>query len=335
MAEGQPPKFRALVRRELQEYRSSLCWTPLVLVLLLGGFMLGAVLLADQISALREAVLQLLPGEVEPGSRVSIRIDDSSGEKPVIEYRVEKPFTPYVEGEEGTGTDSAQREPQVRPGQLNPLLLSLHNLFLLILILVCANYLLATLFTDRRDRSILFWKSMPVSDREEVLAKYAVAMLVAPAIYFAASLLAQALGTLLGMLLLWRMEMDPYAALVDKLDFLTLFGGQLAAWPLMSLWLAPTYAWLLLASAGATRSPFMLAITPILALLLGERILLGSAGLAAVLSRHFPQLGSSAGAYGGFYWQGLADLPSLCLGLLFAGLALWLAVFLRRYYFEL
>ena len=131
------------------------------------------------------------------------------------------------------------------------------------------------------------------------------------------------LSSLLGMLLLWRMEMDPYAALVDKLDFLTLFGGQLAAWPLMSLWLAPTYAWLLLASAGATRSPFMLAITPILALLLGERILLGSAGLAAVLSRHFPQLGSSAGAYGGFYWQGLADLPSLGLGLLFAGLALW------------
>jgi hypothetical protein len=38
------------------------------------------------------------------------------------------------------------------------LLQSVHNLFLLVLILVCANYLLATLFTDRRDRSILFWR---------------------------------------------------------------------------------------------------------------------------------------------------------------------------------
>mgnify|MGYP001829240703 FL=1 len=295
--------------------------------------MLGAVLFADQISALREAVSQLVPEEGEPGSRVSIRIDDSSGEEPVIEYRVEKPFTPYVEGEDGTGTDSAQREPQLQPGQLNPLLQSLHNLFLLILILVCANDLLATLFTDRRDRSILFWKSMPVSDREEVLAKYAVAMLVAPAIYFVASLLAQLLGTLLGMLLLWRMEMDPYALVLGGIDIPALLSGQLGGWLLMTLWLAPSYAWLMLASAAARRSPFMAAVGPLLAFVLGERILLGSSHLATVLGRHVPHY--TGGGYAGFTWLGAADIPPMLLGLVFAALALWAAIFLRRNYFEL
>ena len=332
MIEGR--KVQTLLRRELQEYRGSLCWTPALMVLVLGFLMLLAVLLADQISAVGEAVSQVVPQGDAGSSRVSIHVDGGTGEDPpVVEYRVQQtqpvdPQSPAVPGSTGG-------QASLPVGSLNPVLNSVHSLFMLVLLLVSANYLLAALYTDRRDRSILFWKSMPVSEWQEVLAKYGIAMLVAPLLFVLASILAQLLCLLLGMLLLWRMEMDPYAALVDKLDFLTLFGGQLAAWPLMSLWLAPTYAWLLLASAGATRSPFMLAIAPILALLLGERILLGSTGLAAVLSRHFPQLGSSAGAYGGFYWQGLADLPSLCLGLLFAGLALWLAVFLRRYYFEL
>jgi hypothetical protein len=98
MIEGPGARFLALVRRDLQEYRTSLCWTPLVLVLLLAGFMLGAVLFANQISALGEAVSQVIPQEGEPGGRVSIRIDEGPGGEPSVEYRVEKPFTPYQAG---------------------------------------------------------------------------------------------------------------------------------------------------------------------------------------------------------------------------------------------
>ena len=330
MVDGRTRPFVALVRRELREYRTSLCWTPLVLVLLLAGFMLGAVLLANQISALGEAVSQVIPQEGEPGSRVSIRIGDSPGGEPSVEYRVEKPFTPYEGGESAPEDEATKRLPA---GSLMPLLQSVHNLFLLVLILVCANYLLATLFTDRRDRSILFWKSMPVSDREDVLAKFAVAMVVAPAIYVAASLLAQVAGTLLGMLLLWRMEMDPYALVLGGIDIRALVSGQLGGWLLMTLWLAPTYAWLLLASAAARRSPFMAAVGPLLAFMLGERILLGSSHLATMLSRHVPHY--SAGNYAGFSWGGPQDLVHMGLGLLFAAAALWAAVFLRRNYFEL
>jgi len=287
------------------------------------------VLLADHISAIGESVSQVLPSRDE-GGNISIRIDNSVDGEPALEYRLER--TPAAPGNLNPGS-VGQEQPEVLAGTLNPLLQGIHNLFLFILILVCANYLLATLFNDRRDRSVLFWKSMPVSEREEVLAKFSVAILVTPALYFIASLLAQVMGLLLGMLLLWRMEMDPYALVLARVDGATLILGQLGGFVLMALWLAPSYAWLLLASAGARRSPFMLAAGPLLAFILGERIFLGTSHLATVLSRHLPHY--SGGGYAGFSWLGTADIPQMLLGLLFALAALAGAVYLRRYYFEL
>jgi ABC-2 type transport system permease protein len=45
---------------------------------------------------------------------------------------------------------------------------------------VAAWYLLDCLFTERRDRSILFWKSLPVSDTKTVLSKLFVALVAMP-----------------------------------------------------------------------------------------------------------------------------------------------------------
>lgn len=330
MPEARLASTRAIIRRELTEYRTSLCWTPLVMLLAVAGVMLVAVSMADHIDAVRKTVMELVPEPGEPGSRVSIRIDDQQGAGPGIEYRVEKPFHPEADDASGTaqGVNVAERS-----DELNPTLQMLHSVFLFVLILVCANYLLAALYTDRRDRSILFWKSMPVSETHDVLARCAVALVVAPAMYLLASLLAQTIGVGLGMLLVWRMDLDPVALVWHRVDLAGLLIDHLTAYLLMTLWLLPTYAWLLLASSAATRSPFMLALTPVLGLLLCERILLGSSQLATALSRHIPHLGGSP--YVGFYWQGISDLPALLLGLIFAAVAVAGAVYLRRYYFEL
>ena len=331
MADSGLRSTAALVRRELQEYRTSLCWTPLVMLLAIAAAMLVAVAMAEHIDTVRKAVVELVPPAGEPGSRISIRVQDQPDGAPGIEYRVEQPFKPV-----GDDANSVGASPEPEPGrtdELNTVLQLLHNLFLFVLVLVCANYLLAALYGDRRDRSILFWKSMPVSETREVLSRYAVALVVAPLLYIAVSLVAQAVCLGLGMALVWRMELDPIALVWHRVDLLQLLGHHLAGYLLMMLWLAPTYAWLLLASAAATRSPFMFALTPVLGLLMAERILLDSGRLATALSRHVPHLGGSP--YAGFHWQGIADLPGLLLGLLFAALALAGAVYLRRYYFEL
>ena len=54
-------------------------------------------------------------------------------------------------------------------------------------------YALDSLYADRRDRSVLFWKSLPLSDAETVLSKFAVAIVVIPLVALAASLVAQLL----------------------------------------------------------------------------------------------------------------------------------------------
>ena len=327
MADRRQRRVYTLVQRELRENRSSLCWTPLAIAAGLTVVMLLSVLLAKHISALGDAVTELIPPQNT--SNISIRIDNSSGDEPTIEYRVEQrePLPAPA-----ASSPTATAGPAV-PGRLNPLLNSVHNLFLLILMLVSANYLLATLYTDRRDRSILFWKSMPVSEWEEVLSKFGVAILVVPLLYAAASLLAQVICILLSMVLMWRMELDPYELILGNLDFSQLLIGQLRGWVLMTLWIAPTYAWLLLASAAARRSPFMLAVAPLIVLVLLEGVVSGTAHLAALLRRHLPHYGD--GNFAGFYWLGMQDIPALLLGLLCAGAALWAAVYLRRYRFEI
>lgn len=325
-----------LLRRELLEYRTSLLLAPLVIALSLAGLMLIGVLLANQINALGESVQQLVLQN--DATNVSIRIEDKGGDKPSIEYRVEQsqplPGAGSSAGAPASAPPAAAgKETSARPGSLNPLLNGVHNLFLFILILVCANYLLATLFTDRRDRSILFWKSMPVSERDEVLSKFGVAMVVAPALFVAASLLAQVACMLLAMLLVWRMDLDPYQLILGNLDFGALITGQMGGVLLMTLWIAPTYAWLLLASAAARRSPFMTAAAPIIGLLLLERIVFGTSYLASVFTRHVPHYGGGSSA--GFYWLGFQDVPGMLLGLLLTAAALWAAVYLRRYRFEI
>ena len=332
MAEAGHRVSAAIIRRELQEYRTSLCLTPLVMLLVILAAMLVAVAMAEHIDTVRKAVVELVPPAGEPGSRISISVQDQPGGEPGIEYRVEKPFSPTAEDAGAVAAPPEDASPG-RTDELNAALQLVHKLFLFVLVLVCANYLLAALYTDRRDRSILFWKSMPVSEIREVLSRYAVALVVAPLVYIAVSVVAQAVCLGLGMALVWRMELDPMSLVWQRVDLLQLLLHHMAGYLLMVLWLAPTYAWLLLASAAATRSPFMFALTPVLGLLMAERILLDSGRLATALGRHVPHLGG--GPYAGFHWQGMTDLPALILGLLFAALALAGAVYLRRYYFEL
>jgi hypothetical protein len=329
--EQQSVRVFTLLQRELLEYRTSLLLAPLVIALSLASLMLIGVLLANQINALGESVQQLVLQN--DTTNISIRIEDKGGDKPSIEYRVEQSQPLPGAGDSAGAPAAASKEASARPGSLNPLLNGVHNLFLFILILVCANYLLATLFTDRRDRSILFWKSMPVSERDEVLSKFGVAMVVAPALFVAASLLAQVACMLLAMLLVWRMDLDPYQLILGNLDFGALITGQMGGVLLMTLWVAPAYAWLLLASAAARRSPFMTAAAPVIGLLLLERIVFGTSYLASVFTRHVPHYGGGSSA--GFYWLGLQDLPGMLLGLLFTIAALWAAVYLRRYRFEI
>jgi ABC-2 type transport system permease protein len=134
-------------------------------------------------------------------------------------------------------------------------------------------YSLDALYADRRDRSVLFWKSMPLSDAETVLSKFAVAAVLIPLVALAGAVASHFLvaGAMSVKLAITGM---PAAFLWDPQ---AIFGGIVVSllFAVMSmLWYAPIVGYLMLASAWAPRAPFLWAVLPPVALWLLERVLL-------------------------------------------------------------
>jgi ABC-2 type transport system permease protein len=203
-------------------------------------------------------------------------------------------------------------------------------------------YLLDCLNAERRDRSILFWKSLPVSDTQTVLAKVAVAALVVP------------LGTILLIFLtqpiIWLITWVRFENMRPYINF-----GLLAAWPPMLarigllwvfcvLWFAPVGTWLMLASVLAKRAPLAYAALPPLALILWERVMPGATHLTRfVVERLFPwqtrlflvtggnpRVAGEAPSVAPQWWVPFQD-PGLWIGLAVAAGMLYIVIRLRRY----
>jgi ABC-2 type transport system permease protein len=126
-------------------------------------------------------------------------------------------------------------------------------------------YLLGALYDDRRDRSVLFWKSLPVGDAETVISKVLTAMLVAPLIALVVSTIAYvAFLAIVGVWLALH-GLNPLPAIWASHP-VGMFGRLLLTVPLSALWALPTIGWLLVWSAYARSKPFLWAVLiPVLA----------------------------------------------------------------------
>jgi ABC-2 type transport system permease protein len=145
--------------------------------------------------------------------------------------------------------------------------------FFVVMSIYATWYLLDCLYGDRRDRSILFWKSMPISDTTTVLCKLGVALIVIPLVYFAFADL-----TTLMMAFVISVRASSYIGS-------TLWRGDLwiqiqALWLYMILaaavWYLPVAGWLLLVSAWAKRAVILWSILPPLAVVVAERVFVGT-----------------------------------------------------------
>jgi len=136
-------------------------------------------------------------------------------------------------------------------------------------------YSLDALYADRRDRSVLFWKSMPLSDVETVLSKYAVALVVIPLVAVAGAIVAQFVVATGGAAKLSVAGIS--AGFMFRPE--AILGGISIAllWCVTAvLWYAPVISYLMLASAWAPRGPFLWAVLPPVALWVLERVVVGS-----------------------------------------------------------
>jgi len=214
--------------------------------------------------------------------------------------------------------------------------------------IVAFFYALDSLYADRRDRSVLFWKSLPLSDAETVLSKFAVAGVVIPLVAMIGAVLAQLVvagggSAMLAMAgasagIMWQPE--------------ALAGGVALAllWCVTAiLWYSPVIAYLMLASAWAPKGPFLWAVLPPVALSVLELVLLRTTYVEGFFTDRlfglYRLLGSEerAGANAASDEIRLSDFDlssslgdfysssELWLGVLAAALLLTAAMWVRRY----
>ena len=155
---------------------------------------------------------------------------------------------------------------------------------LLVGFVVVFFYLLDGLFTERRDRSILFWKSLPVSDAKTVLSKLFVALVAVPLWSWALSLV---VGLVVFGVLATQVSGTPAAGLGTWHGgtWLMVQATMLGKMAIAALWYLPVAGWLLLVSVLAKRAPFLWATLPFLVLSLAERIALGSNVVGAMVAQ--------------------------------------------------
>lgn len=127
-------------------------------------------------------------------------------------------------------------------------------------------FCLSSLFDERKDRSVLFWKSLPVSDRDTVLSKLLTALVAAPLITLALATITSVLSLLLICVAAAVMGVNIFGSVLSS-GAIYLAPFQVAAViPVYVLWALPTVGWLMMISAWARTKPFLWAVgAPLLA----------------------------------------------------------------------
>ncbi|NVJ96646.1 MAG: hypothetical protein HWE25_00750 [Alphaproteobacteria bacterium] len=174
--------------------------------------------------------------------------------------------------------------------------------------------LLSALYEERRDRSILFWKSMPVADWQEVLAKLVTPVVVAPLVFLGVAIAAQLLiAFFLSIVVLFQggpmLEMWPLATMFGTWFFFV------THYAISTLWVLPLLAWVLFVSSYAGRLPFMWAVLP-------PAVIAAIEGILFKTTRFLEWFGIHAGGWQAFAYGHMdvdIDGPKDVLNLIFGG----------------
>ena len=202
---------------------------------------------------------------------------------------------------------------------------------------IAVFYCLDALYGERRDRSILFWKSLPVSDLTTVLAKLTIPVLILPLITFAITLATQWI-----MLLLSSAFMLARGQSVASLwNHLPLFRMSLMLFfhlvAIHGLQFAPVYCWMLLVSAWARRAALLWAFLPPLAIAVAEKIAFNTrhfADLLGYLTGGGPEITTGKMAMAPLTLLAVGQFliyPGLWISLIVAAALLAVTVRMRRY----
>ncbi len=213
-------KFKLLLRREFWENKGGFFWAPIITGIIASAFAVIGLIIAT----------------------IFIQKAKSSGEFS-NHFNLDNPESRSALGALSDGILS------------NGIALSM-----LVMIFVVFFYALGSLYDERRDRSVLFWKSLPVSDLEVVLSKVMWALVLAP-------IMGIIIGVFIG-LAMWVIAAAGMAlngfpgmgAFFTESHSFRIVGQLFSVLPVYIMWSVPTIGWLMLCSAWSRRFPFLWAV---------------------------------------------------------------------------
>jgi ABC-2 type transport system permease protein len=162
--------------------------------------------------------------------------------------------------------------PNVRKAIIAGVFSMLTMVQLLVLGIVVFFYLLDCLLAERRDRSILFWKSLPVSDSAVVASKALTALVAAPLFVLAVSALMQVLFAGIAAIRLGDLPFVPW----DTVTWLKVQVMLLGFVPMVVLWYLPIAGYLMVVSVWSRKNAFLWAVLPWVALMIVEGLIMRS-----------------------------------------------------------
>ena len=345
------------LKREFWEHNSSFVITPLVIAVLI--VIAGCYVVTMYASPDSEIGMELFgqvyqydydygdDGEEEDGEAIDFSgpAETVTGTTPVDDDRVEYVID-FTRGELTVAEDARTDVtlPVYRQQVITMGLHGIHTLFMTIFAFVLLSYLLGCLHTDCKDRSVLFWKSLPVSEHRNVAVKLLVAVLVVPLLVTVLSWAVQLCYLALTMIFIYRIDADPWEVVWSQADILRAFFEQLKYVLWMGAWFLPFDAWWLFASALAKRSPFLVATIPFVVIITLEKLLFGASFTGSLLLMHMQTGLSQLGNIMGDEMMDITSPRSINLflnntemlaGFVIAGLLFPATVWLRNHRFEI
>ena len=183
---------------------------------------------------------------------------------------------------------AANLSDEERAAAINVLLTVFSWIFVVTMGVVTIFYALDALYAERRDKSILFWRSLPVTDWATVVSKLLTASVVIPVITLAAIGIAHVLILIASSLWIAARGVDAFSLIWGAAPLFDNWAATLIVLLALSIWVSPFVGWFLFVSGFTKRSPFLTAFLPLIVLPMLERILIGTTLFTEMLLARMP-----------------------------------------------
>ncbi len=198
-------------------------------------------------------------------------------------------------------------------------------------------YCLDALHSERKDRSILFWRSLPVTDVETVVSKLLTAIILIPLVTFAAVAVSQLINLALLSIFVSVQGGNAGHIIWSSLPLLSTWIATLIVLLAIPLWISPFLGWFLFVSSWTSRGPFLVAFLPLAIVPLLEFVISGGRShmlydaLIALLTNIKELLGNGNNMLESLDLGAFLMSVELWVGLIVCGLFTTAAIYVRRY----